>query len=228
MNDELSEVWKVFGRDTEAGRALWRTYAAGHKKQVQYPGLKTKPWDPKEALKIEMKPCPQQTIIEYPPTFSKSDLARTKMMSQIHKIDLVQHRKPRYQILDELRKYYSVVEIPINRAVNREKIIKSDSTNIDLYKSLIYTFQAAKPKHLTFSFSSSNKSLEDTNVRLYYKNYTGTIFSFRLGNNGLIRVNQNQVLEFYNNTGLSTIGFNGVTPAAETNPKNVNWVKGDF
>ena len=65
-------------------------------------------------------------------------------------------------------------------------------------------------------------------MRLYYKNYTGTIFSFRLGNNGLIRVNQNQVLEFYNNTGLSTIGFNGVTPSSENNVKNVKWIKGDF
>jgi hypothetical protein len=65
-------------------------------------------------------------------------------------------------------------------------------------------------------------------VRLYSKNYTGTIFSFRLGNNGLIRVNQNQVLEFYNNTGISTIGFNGVTPSSENNVKNVRWIKGDF
>jgi hypothetical protein len=97
------------------------------------------------------------------------------------------------------------------------KITKSESTEIDIHKSLIYAFPETKPLHLSFSFSSANKNLEDTNVRLYYKNYTGTIFSFRLGNNGLIRVNQNQVLEFYNNTGLSTIGFNGVTPSSETN-----------
>jgi hypothetical protein len=123
MQDELADVWKVFGRDTEAGRALWRTYASGHKKQIKYPGLKTKPWDPKEALKIEMKPCPQQTVIEYPPVFTKAGITRAKMMSNIHKIDLIQHRKPRDQILVELRKYYSVVEIPVNRAVNREKMI---------------------------------------------------------------------------------------------------------
>jgi hypothetical protein len=123
MQDELADVWKVFGRDTEAGRALWRTYASGHKKQINYPGLKTKPWDPKEALKIEMKPCPQQTVIEYPPVFTKAGITRAKMMSNIHKIDLIQHRKPRDQILVELRKYYSVVEIPVNRAVNREKMI---------------------------------------------------------------------------------------------------------
>ena len=123
MQDDLAEVWKVFGRDTEAGRALWRTYASGHKKKVNYPNLKTKPWDPREALKIELKTCPQQTVIEYPPVFTRQDIARTKMMSKYHKIDFVQHRKPRDQILDELRKYYSVVEIPINRAVNREKMI---------------------------------------------------------------------------------------------------------
>ena len=108
------------------------------------------------------------------------------------------------------------------------KITKAASTNIDLKKALIYTFAAGQPKHLTFSFSSSDKGLEDTNVRLYYANYTGTIFSFRLGNNGLIRVNQNQVLEFYNNTGLSTIGFNGVTPPQETDPTKVKWIRGDF
>lgn len=123
MQDQLAEVWKVFGRETEAGKALWRTYAAGNKKKVNYPSVMTKPWDPREALKIVEKPCPQQTKIEYPPTFTKQDIARNKMMSKFHKIDFVQHRKPRDEIMQELRNYYSIVDVPINRAVNRDQMI---------------------------------------------------------------------------------------------------------
>jgi hypothetical protein len=153
MQDELADVWKVFGRDTEAGRALWRTYASGHKKQINYPGLKTKPWDPREALKIESKPCPQQTIIEYPPVFTKAGLTRAKMMSNIHKIDLIQHRKPRDQILTELRKYYSIVEIPVNRAVNREKMI-SDLQEKFKYSKPSRPHDNPHPKKYFFSQSS--------------------------------------------------------------------------
>jgi len=101
MQAELAEVWKVFGRETDAGKALWRTYAAGNKKKVYYPNVATKPWDPKEALKIIEKPCPQKTIIEYPPTFTKAGIARAKMMSKYHPIDFIQHRKPREEIMHE-------------------------------------------------------------------------------------------------------------------------------
>lgn len=125
MQDQLAEVWKVFGRETEAGKALYRMYAAGHTKPIAYPDtISTKPWDPKEALKIDYKPCPQTTQIEYPEVFTKYQMERQKMMDNIHPIDLIRKRKNRDVIQQEQKNYYAVVDIPINKAVDREDMIE--------------------------------------------------------------------------------------------------------
>jgi hypothetical protein len=58
MQQALADAWKTFGRDTEAGRSLYKMYAAGHKPKINYPKPATKHWDPEEAAKKPVKPCP--------------------------------------------------------------------------------------------------------------------------------------------------------------------------
>ena len=122
----------------------------------------------------------------------------------------------------------NILQSSTDTSKNTLRIIKSSTQTIDLTKGAIYTFAESQPKHISFEFSSSAFDLEDCNLRLMLGNYTQTILSFRLGNNGLIRMNQNQVQEFYNKSSETNIGLEGMTSATETNPDNINFIKGDF
>ena len=108
------------------------------------------------------------------------------------------------------------------------RLEKFDTEEIDQNKGLIYSFPINKPEHLSFSVSSSFIYKEDTNIRLFNKNYKDSQFSFRLGNNGLIRVNENQVLNFYNETGNSDIGVNGISNTYITDPNQISWINASF
>ncbi|KRX07554.1 Cyclic nucleotide-binding protein [Pseudocohnilembus persalinus] len=61
-------------------------------------------------------------------------------------------------------------------------------------------FGKSQPKHLRFKFSSTNKETEDTNLRLKNDSDDLTVVSFRCGNAGFIRVNDQQMVGFYNST----------------------------
>lgn len=106
MEDQLGELWKVFGRETKAGQNLYKIYGAKHKKKINYPKPKTKKWDPEEARRKPRKPCPQKTKIEYPEVMTKTKLRQKRMREKITKLDLVPKRKNRAEILLELQKLY--------------------------------------------------------------------------------------------------------------------------
>lgn len=122
----------------------------------------------------------------------------------------------------------STVTSYTSRTESMVKIVKSVTDIVDMNQALIYSFGLSQPKHLKFSFSSSYFDREDCNVRLYSSTYKSSMFSFRLGNNGLIRVNSNQIQEFYNNTNPNMTGQPGLTDATVTDPTLVNWVDGNF
>lgn len=121
VNSENSDLWKVFGRDTEAGRALFSLYKTGKPAKINYPKPKQKKWDPKEMAETQktFKSCPQKTKIEYPPMESK--VKETK----INPVDLIPHRKGYDVIQKEIEEYYSKPEIPVNKGVNRLELVNN-------------------------------------------------------------------------------------------------------
>jgi hypothetical protein len=42
LSDKTEQVWKVFGRDTEAGRLLHNLYRPAKAPKINYPKVKTK------------------------------------------------------------------------------------------------------------------------------------------------------------------------------------------
>mmetsp|Transcript_71674 Transcript_71674/g.184847 ORF Transcript_71674/g.184847 Transcript_71674/m.184847 type:complete len:324 (-) Transcript_71674:34-1005(-) len=69
VKESSREVWKNFGTDTEAGRALRKLYAGkgmgAAAAKVAYPRLKSpaSSWEPKQAPR---KPCPQRAAVRVP------------------------------------------------------------------------------------------------------------------------------------------------------------------
>ena len=53
---------------------------------------------------------------------------------------------------------------------------------------------------MRFWFASGNKEVEDTNLRLKDTSTDKTAVSFRCGYAGFVRVNDNQMVTFYNNS----------------------------
>ena len=93
MQEQLGDVWKVFGRDTAAGRDLYKMYGAKHKKKINYPKPKTKKWDPEEAKRIPKKPCPQQAKVHYPPVMTKAKKEFLAHYKRPAKVDMIPKRK---------------------------------------------------------------------------------------------------------------------------------------
>lgn len=125
MEDKLAEVWKVYGRDKEIGRDLYKMYGRGFKPDLDVPVPKTKPWDWKQAAVKEKKPCPQMTKIEYPKVTTKQDILRQQMRAKITKLDLIPKRKNFAEIQNELAllKKEKASFIPKVLGVDRGKMI---------------------------------------------------------------------------------------------------------
>jgi len=124
MEEKLSDLWKVFGRETPEGRELYKLYGAGHKKKVNLPKPKTQPWDPKTAHLKPKKPCPQQAKVYYPPVMTKQKL-ESKARGKVAKVDLIPKRKNREDILLELEEMSRNIYVPVNKGKDRVGMINN-------------------------------------------------------------------------------------------------------
>lgn len=113
-DDQLSRLWNLFGRDTEAGRALCRVYGAPTRVKINYPAVKTK----KTPLPCEVKRVPSassKTQIEYPPVI-------VPKKSKYRPIDFVPHRKLQGAIQADIDQNYRDVKPVGKRGVNRQEM----------------------------------------------------------------------------------------------------------
>mmetsp|Transcript_8826 Transcript_8826/g.13148 ORF Transcript_8826/g.13148 Transcript_8826/m.13148 type:complete len:212 (+) Transcript_8826:24-659(+) len=112
MDYSMDRLWKDFGRETSAGRALYSLYGARSKPQVYYPPVKTKKKPlPCEGTKSKAKPKPE---IDYP---------QPKMpRPRFHPIDFVPKRKNQDSIKQEVSSNYKELNPPPKRGTNREEL----------------------------------------------------------------------------------------------------------
>ena len=85
------------------------------------------------------------------------------------------------------------------------QIDKNTDANLSFQDGLILSFNSSKPRHVRFNFAPSYVDQENTNLRLKNSVLGTTALSFRCGNAGFLRVNDNQMVAFYNDT-ISTVG----------------------
>jgi len=120
---ENSDLWKIYGRESEAGRMLYKLFGKGPASvKIDYPKPKTvaKPL-PYEAGKDKPKILPpQKTVIDYPAPKEFANKA-----PKIHAVDLIPKRKNEIEIRKEIDEFYSKPVIPLNRGVDRKKMIDS-------------------------------------------------------------------------------------------------------
>mmetsp|Transcript_32596 Transcript_32596/g.29452 ORF Transcript_32596/g.29452 Transcript_32596/m.29452 type:complete len:155 (+) Transcript_32596:317-781(+) len=76
---------------------------------------------------------------------------------------------------------------------------------------------------MRFKFYSSNIAVEDTNVRIMDSETNKTIVSFRAGFAGLVRVNENQIVSFYDETVLPEINEGSLDPIWTDVDLTMNW-----
>jgi len=77
---------------------------------------------------------------------------------------------------------------------------KHSTAELSFNDGLLLNFNASKPKHIRFYFAPSFVDKENTNLRLKNSKLGKTVVSFRCGNAGFLRVNDNQMVDFYNDT----------------------------
>ena len=77
---------------------------------------------------------------------------------------------------------------------------KEAKAELSFEDGFILNFNSSKPKHIRFYFAPSFVDNENTNLRLKNTNLSKTVVSFRCGNAGFLRVNDNQMVDFYNST----------------------------
>ena len=110
-------LWKVFGRDSEAGKLLFTLYRSGKPAKINYPKPKVKPKSEQPPLIKQTKLCPQKTTIDYP---SKKQVYQQKIAA----VDLIPKRKNYEEIKKELDDFKKNPIIPINKGQNRKEIIE--------------------------------------------------------------------------------------------------------
>ena len=115
LEEKARKIWKIFGRNTHAGRVLHQVYQLPRAVKIDYPKLKLKPKTEETVVKIQ-KPCPQKAKIDYPP-------AKIFEEKKIAKVDLIPKRKNYEEIKKEIDEFYRVPVIPQNKGVNREVMI---------------------------------------------------------------------------------------------------------
>lgn len=116
-NSKAQKIWKIFGRDTHAGRVLHQVYKLPQAPKIDYPKVKTNP-NPKPlgGTNLIKKNCPQKTKIDYPSPIKKEE-------KKISKVDLIPKRKNEKVIREEIEKMKENVERPVNKGVDRERLI---------------------------------------------------------------------------------------------------------
>ena len=116
LEEKARKIWKIFGRNTHAGRILHQVYQLPRAVKIDYPKPKPKPKSTEETTKIK-KLCPQMMKISYPP-------AKVVEEKKIHKVDLIPKRKNYDDIRKEIDEFYRVPVIPENKGVNRGLMIE--------------------------------------------------------------------------------------------------------
>ncbi|KRX02156.1 hypothetical protein PPERSA_06351 [Pseudocohnilembus persalinus] len=114
LDEEMKNMWKTFGRETGAGKALFSLYKSNQPAKINYPKVKTKV---REAEVKPVKKCPQKTVIEYP------EIKKAPKF-KFHQIDFVMRRKPEWQIKMEIDKFLKQKYVPLNRGKDRQKMVK--------------------------------------------------------------------------------------------------------
>jgi hypothetical protein len=116
--EKNNELWKVFGRESEAGKLLFSLYRNGKPPKIDYPKPKMKP---KTAVSMEsqriVKPCPQKTMINYP------ELPKP-VEKKIHAVDLIPKRKNVIDIQREMDDFKKNPIIPENKGKNRADMVE--------------------------------------------------------------------------------------------------------
>jgi len=112
----MDNLWKDFGRETEAGKMLFNLYKAGEPAKINYPKPKTR----KQPLKTtqEKKPCPQKTEIEYPEISNRPH-------RRYAPINFVPRRKNQQVIEDEMERDFRYVEEPIPKGGDRTAMVNN-------------------------------------------------------------------------------------------------------
>jgi len=116
--EKNTELWKVFGRESEAGKLLFSLYRNGKPPKIDYPKPKQKP---KTAMSTEsqriVKPCPQKTLINYPEMPKPVE-------KKIHAVDLIPKRKNQVDIQKEIDDFKNNPIIPENKGKNRADMVE--------------------------------------------------------------------------------------------------------
>jgi len=117
-----SDLWKIYGRESEAGKMLFKLFGKGPSSiKIDYPKPKTmqKPLPFEETRMKSTIPPPQKTVIEYPAVKKPAKYNLPK----IHAVDLIPKRKNEVEIRKEIDEFYSKPVVPLNRGVNRKHLI---------------------------------------------------------------------------------------------------------
>jgi len=118
---ENSDLWKIYGRESEAGKMLFKLFGKGHNAvKINYPKPKTvsKPLPCEEDPNKPKITPPQKTVISYPPVKDPS-----KKMPKVHAVDLIPKRKNEVEIRKEIDDFYSKPYVPLNTGKDRKKMI---------------------------------------------------------------------------------------------------------
>lgn len=171
VQEQLADMWKVFGRDTKAGRDLYKMYGAGHKKRINYPKPKTKKWDPKEARKIPKRPCPQQAKVEYPPVMTPAKLLARENRKKFSKLDLVPKRKGKEEILEELRERKTNVYVPVNTGKDRALMRDNLQENFQYAEDKKYQdiYQVTDEEEKAIQRALAAKLRQESNKNYFFK-----------------------------------------------------------
>ena len=111
MDNRMDQLWKDFGRETEAGKLLFSLYKVRNKPEVYYPPVKTKKKPlPFEETRSRTVDKPQ---IDYP-------APNRPRHRKFHPIDFVPHKKNQQAIKDDVSKLPRDTQMRPQRAVNRE------------------------------------------------------------------------------------------------------------
>jgi hypothetical protein len=92
-NDDL---WKIYGRESEAGKLLFKLFHKGHAPKINYPKPKVKPKSESMTPLPKPKVIPKsKTVIQYPKVRVKGE---GKTLPPIYPVDLIPKRKPEHEI----------------------------------------------------------------------------------------------------------------------------------
>ena len=131
MEPRLDNLWKDFGRETEAGKLLFALYKVKNKPEVYYPPVKTK-----------KKPLPFEETRSKPAEKPKVDYPAPKKprTRKFHPIDFVPRRKHHDEIQLEINAQPRTGPVPPARGVNR------DTLKQDLQEKFQFAEGRALPK----------------------------------------------------------------------------------